>query len=111
MKFKFLHRVPGGHKFFKCPDERIAIADDSGDWPDQTDDGVLYVNLHKTPTPSRDGSYWNMHLIDNKGEACSSPIGYKELLFLLALQGAITIHSDEVRELIGMTTRQRRQNG
>jgi hypothetical protein len=33
-----------GHKFFADPTGRIALADWSGDTPDQTDDGVLWLD-------------------------------------------------------------------
>lgn len=41
-----------GHKFFAAPDGRIAIADWSGHYPHQTDDGVLWLD------PSRAMRVW-----------------------------------------------------
>jgi hypothetical protein len=46
MKFAFLEKPSrGGHSFFRELDTcKLAIADDSGEEPDQTEDGVLYVD-------------------------------------------------------------------
>ena len=43
-RWKFLGRCSkGGMKFFMDGDA-IAIADNSGDWPEDTDDGILIIN-------------------------------------------------------------------
>ena len=34
----------GGHRYFRDRRNRVAIADDSGATPDDTDDGVLYLD-------------------------------------------------------------------
>lgn len=44
MKWKFLKAFKRGHRFFQDPQGRIAIADDSGETPDLTDDGILYID-------------------------------------------------------------------
>jgi hypothetical protein len=36
-----------GHKFFADPTGRIALADWSGDTPDQTDDGVIWLDTKR----------------------------------------------------------------
>jgi hypothetical protein len=47
-EFQFLCEIPGHRKFFKhIPSGRITIADYSGDYPDQTDCGPLYINQLK----------------------------------------------------------------
>lgn len=53
----FLKKVPGGHKFFRNGDDgRIAIADDSGETPSWTDDGVLYLDHnHEIIAEKQDG--------------------------------------------------------
>jgi hypothetical protein len=49
MKWKLLFKIPGGHKYFRGEDGRVAVADDSGTNPENTDGakqaGVLYVQL------------------------------------------------------------------
>lgn len=45
MKWQFLQRCPYNHKWFRCGESgRIACADDSGETPDKTDDGVLWLD-------------------------------------------------------------------
>lgn len=44
MKWEFVAKLEkGGHRIFRAPDGRLAIADDSGDVPDETDDGILWL--------------------------------------------------------------------
>ncbi len=39
-----------GHSYFRDRDtNQIAIADQSGDYPDETDDGVLWLDLNEPP--------------------------------------------------------------
>jgi hypothetical protein len=54
MQWKTLRmpREMQGHKFFAAPDGRIAIADWSGHFPHQTEDGVLWLD------PSRAMRVW-----------------------------------------------------
>jgi len=48
--------VPGGHKFYRNEaNGRMAIADRSGRYPNQTDDGVLYVDKNRPISISHDG--------------------------------------------------------
>jgi hypothetical protein len=47
-KWTLIVAAPNGHRFFK--DERsgrISIADDSGTYPDETDDGVLWLDFSR----------------------------------------------------------------
>jgi len=40
-----LYVPPKGHKLFRCRETgKLAIADESGKYPDDTDDGILYVS-------------------------------------------------------------------
>lgn len=59
-RWELIKRFPGGFKFFKdkANEDRIAIADNSGYYPDQTDDGILYIDMtrgfvHEEPTDDR----------------------------------------------------------
>jgi hypothetical protein len=55
-RFKYIWKAPRGHKFFEdTSNGRLAIADDSGDRPDQTDDGVLWVDPGRPICATRDG--------------------------------------------------------
>lgn len=40
-------RLPGEHRIFRDAGGRLALADNSGDTPDTTDDGVLYLDLDR----------------------------------------------------------------
>ena len=44
-KWTLLFKTVDGHKYFKDENTgKIAVADDSGHFPDSTDDGVLWLN-------------------------------------------------------------------
>lgn len=42
--WKLVLTVPNGHRYFSSKDGRIAVADDSGETPDVTDDGVCWID-------------------------------------------------------------------
>jgi hypothetical protein len=43
MQWTLLVQEQDGHKLFRDEDGRVAVADQSGYYPHQTDDGVLYL--------------------------------------------------------------------
>ena len=47
--WEFLFRIEGnGHKFFRhVPSGRVAVADNSGNTPDRTEDGILWLDLDR----------------------------------------------------------------
>lgn len=57
-----------GHKFFSAPDGRVAIADWSGDYPHQTDDGVLWLDNSRPMKISDDLTYVYIPLLKADGE-------------------------------------------
>lgn len=44
-EWKLITRLPGEHRIFADESGRLAIADNSGETPDQTEDGVLYLDF------------------------------------------------------------------
>ena len=47
-EWELICRHPGGHKFFThVPSGRIGVADNSGRTPDQTEDGILWLNKNR----------------------------------------------------------------
>lgn len=46
MRWTFIKKLVGGHRLFKDAEKpgEVAIADQSGEYPDQTDDGILYLD-------------------------------------------------------------------
>ncbi len=51
-RWELVLKIRGGHRYFREvvsgePTERLAVADQSGKYPDDTDDGVLWVNRRK----------------------------------------------------------------
>jgi hypothetical protein len=54
----WLHVLQAEHNFFRDPDGRIALADESGYYPHQTDDGVLYLIANKPAFLKNDGNIW-----------------------------------------------------
>ncbi len=72
MQWKCLRnpREMKGHKFFADPTGRIALADWSGDTPDQTDDGVLWIDNRRPIRINLEGGHlqaW-IPLIDRHGK-------------------------------------------
>lgn len=74
MQWKCLRRPREmqGHKFFADPTGRIALADWSGDTPDQTEDGVLWLDPHRpirvTVQETRGALMAWIPLLDRHGE-------------------------------------------
>lgn len=57
-RFQFLFHAPGGHSYWNdTKSGMIAISDDSGPTPDQTDDGTLWLDTTKPITASGTGFY------------------------------------------------------
>jgi hypothetical protein len=57
-RFKFLFYAPGGHNYWQDTKAgMIAISDDSGPTPDQTDDGTLWLDTTKPIIASGTGFY------------------------------------------------------
>lgn len=46
-EWRLVLKFADGHRYFRDARNRIAIADDSGATPDDTDDGVLYLDRSK----------------------------------------------------------------
>lgn len=70
------------HKYFReNASDRIAIADLSGTYPDQTDDGVLYLDFSRNMTIKDDSTggvrLW-LPVIDAKGRKSSTPMSGAE---------------------------------
>lgn len=82
-RFKFLHGFVGGHKvFFDVQEQAVAIADQSGNRPDQTDDGILWLH------PSRVGGEIKFRA-EKDGELYSSPMPKDESLTFSMLIGLL----------------------
>lgn len=55
-KWKLIHQVPHGHRYYRDESTgRVAVADDSGCRPDQTEDGVLWVDPSRSIRIADDG--------------------------------------------------------
>lgn len=61
-----------GHRFFEAPDGRIAVADESGEFPEDTDDGVLYLDFKR---PVVGTSMVFLPVVDEEGEMYTVPTG------------------------------------
>ena len=64
--WEFLFRAPGSLKYFRCHQQgsyygRIACADNSGRYPHETDDGILWVDTDKEIfcVSGNHGNYWD----------------------------------------------------
>lgn len=75
----------GDHRYFRAEDGRIAIADDSGRYPENTDDGVLWVNITR-PIRAWD-DYFSIPLFDENGKESRTIASTLEGLRLAAQTG------------------------
>jgi hypothetical protein len=74
-----------GHKFFKDKSGTIAIADQSGEFPEDTDDGVLYLDFSRKMFVNHLGSY-SIPLIDKDGKETLTVGDFNEAAFLCSLE-------------------------
>jgi len=92
--WKFEYRLPDGHRLFSTMTEdgiKYVIADDSGRTPEETDDGVLYldssrcliVDSDESCVPAREALA--IPLIDGKGRQTRTPTNTATLLHLAHL--------------------------
>jgi len=87
-KWKFLFRAPRGHKYFR--DEvsgRIAVADDSGETPATTEDGILWLDDSRPLVASEDDRHLYVMvpvLVDRSDDKPSStPAALSEAILLM----------------------------
>ena len=103
-------KIKNGHRYFwlkeqRLPPERggygdvLAIADDSGEYPHLTDDGLLYVDWASDIVAGGDNRQASVPLIDLEGNRSSTPVNIFEAFSVARLLGlGITIldpHSDK----------------
>lgn len=74
-RFKLLTKLPSRHRLFEDIERpgAIAIADESGNTPDHTDDGTLYVD--RTRPIEIDGNHISLPLRHPDGRVTRTPIG------------------------------------
>ncbi len=48
MKWTRIKKLASGHRLFRADSGRYALVDDSGDTPDQADDGALWLDVNRT---------------------------------------------------------------
>lgn len=76
-QWEFLFRAPCGHQFFREENtDLIAIADDSGSTPDQTDDGILYLDNSR---PIQVGEHGFLVPLCYKGKQTCTPASATEV--------------------------------
>jgi hypothetical protein len=82
-RFEYIWKAPRGHKFFEdTTNGRLAIADDSGDRPDQTDDGVLWVDPSRHVCEVREGGCMLLPLIREDGAKSVAVANVSEALWV-----------------------------
>lgn len=79
--------LPDGHRIFATLTDdglQYAIADDSGDLPEQTDDGILWLDETRPLLVDRDDrtQYCSIPLIDEDGKQTLTPTDVSTLLHL-----------------------------
>lgn len=94
MDWKLIDKLPDGHRVFSTKvDGEImyAIADDSGFTPEDTDDGVLWLDHKRCLIVDRDESYnparefIAIPLVDDKGKQTRTPSDMSSVLHLANL--------------------------
>lgn len=75
VRWKKIRDFKKEHKFFReWSTGRIAIADRSGFWPEETDDGVLFLDLSRKIKLTREGLAW-VPLVNQDGDELSTIAG------------------------------------
>jgi hypothetical protein len=75
-RWTLVKSFPGSHKYFRDNrNNRLAIADYSGETPDKTDDGILYVDTKSPIIVSwhRGGDTYSIPLIEPDGSKTVTP--------------------------------------
>lgn len=91
MKWEYLHKPRGGHKFFRGENGRIAIADDSGSNPERTDEycfnGVLYLDFDRPVVCNFTDGGFSIPLITEYGKKCSTYASLNEAVYVIRKLG------------------------
>lgn len=66
MRWQLIHELSGEHRLFQDTDGRLALADQSGETPDQTDDGPMFLDLKRHATT--DTGYVDVPVVDENGK-------------------------------------------
>lgn len=77
-------QLPSGHRLFSVEPRRVAIADESGPTPAQTDDGVLWLDFDR---PLMIGLHNMIPLVDDGGEQHRTGADAATVLLLAARYG------------------------
>ena len=94
---------PRGHRFFQAKDGRIAVADESGEFPQDTDDGILWVDFTRPvfcldcidfdvlgydATPKKKALY-SLPVVDDEGRRYGVPIMRPHIEEVAKLMGRV----------------------
>jgi len=80
--------LPDGHRLFESDENRYAIADESGFLPNNTDDGVLWLDFTRPLSVEVDNSfnppreYFNIPLTDESGKDTRTTTNVRTLALL-----------------------------
>lgn len=103
-KWEMFGRITrNGHRLFKENSTgRFAIADNSGDWPDTTEDGVLYVDGSSPITSHGGGDYvlYTVPLFYPSGEKTYTGTDLRGALRVCEVCGNKLAPVEEIRELM-----------
>lgn len=87
-KWTKVFSIRGGHKYFRDEiSKRIGVADNSGSTPDQTEDGVLWLDLSRCVTIATDGNHrtWvTVPLLRENGERSATGASVQEAIEVVA---------------------------
>lgn len=100
-----LFKISGGHKYFSDAENpgHVAIADDSGATPDETDDGVLYIAKALDVTVDRQ-DHWSIPLVYPTGRPTThTSVSADEAIFVASLYG-MTIRVESKNRMISEYT-------
>lgn len=90
-RWTLIKKFKGGHRLFKDAErpEDVAIADQSGTYPNQTDDGILYLDpLRYIAHYKIDGGYgFTIPLKNSQGARYGTPAGLEQALWIANAYG------------------------
>jgi hypothetical protein len=93
MTWKFIQLLPGEHRLFQEEETgRLAFADQSGDTPDKTDDGTLFLDFKRHAQTNT--GYVDVPVVDNKGNPSEITILWEDAEILQARYN-LRIKTDE----------------
>ena len=87
--------APQGHRYFYCRNTYdLAVADDSGETPDKTEDGVLYLDTDRPIVNDPEDGVWYIPLKRGPDDLTTTPAGWMEVVMVACCCGSMKVLLD-----------------